>query len=919
MNDIKRDVKSSVKDFTQVSVSKVVKESTKKLIKNLPEKQKRLLEARIIDMSDDQLEQYFADDPYFKDALENTIKSVSAIPPKKGSGFWKKRIESVSKCTSENLATTLSSQVIISIILVVASVALLTMLVISTPNNGIPVANFSSNVTSDYAPLQVQFTDLSQNATGWNWEFGDGTNSTAKNPIHKYSNAGKYTVSLTVKNAKGSNTVTKDIKIIEKPVAAFSAKPTSGKAPLTVDFTDKSTGTPTKWKWNFGDGTSSTQQNPEHQYLQEEKYKVTLTVSNAAGSNTTTKENYIKVVRKPVANFTSNVTIGRIPLSVQFTDFSQNATELNWNFGDGTSSSDQRPVHVYFSAGKYNVNLTATNENGNDSKFATIVALKHPDPDPDPDLKILPVANFSSNLTEGYVPLTVRFTDLSQNATEWNWDFGDGNNSSNQSPAHTYSTAGNYTIFLTAINGKDTNSTRSTITVLNRSLPIANFTSNVSEGYAPLAVQFTDHSQNATGWNWDFEDGTNSSKQSPAHTYFAAGNYNVSLTVSNENGTDSKTATINVSEPVAIPVANFTSNVTIGYAPLPVQFTDLSQNATEWNWNFGDKNTSSEQNPMHVYSSTGIYDVNLTAINANGTNSTSATITVVRCAYYVSNRGSNTVSVIDTTNNTVISTVPVGKAPWGVAVSPGGKMVYVGNNNSNNVSVIDTVTGNVTDSVNVGNNPVGVAVSPDGTKVYVANSYSNTVSVIDTSNNTVTNTVNVGIRPGGVAVSPDGTEVYVTNWFSGSVSIIDAATNTVKDTVNVEKLPEELAISPDEATVYVINGGSDTVSVLDTETDTVTATVKVGNNPYGVAVSPSGKNVYVTNRADNSVSVINATTNTVVATVNVGSWPVGVSVNPEGTSVYVVNYKGGTVSVIDTDTNKVTSTVKVGSNPMVIR
>jgi len=180
MNDIKRDVKSSVKDFTQVSVSKVVKESTKKLIKNLPEKQKRLLEARIIDMSDDQLEQYFADDPYFKDALENTIKSVSAIPPKKGSGFWKKRIESVSKCTSENLATTLSSQVIISIILVVASVALLTMLVISTPNNGIPVANFSSNVTSDYAPLQVQFTDLSQNATGWNWEFGDGTNSTAK-------------------------------------------------------------------------------------------------------------------------------------------------------------------------------------------------------------------------------------------------------------------------------------------------------------------------------------------------------------------------------------------------------------------------------------------------------------------------------------------------------------------------------------------------------------------------------------------------------------------------------------------------------------------------------------------------------------------------------------------------------------------
>ncbi len=79
------------------------------------------------------------------------------------------------------------------------------------------------------------------------------------------------------------------------PVAIFSAKPTSGKAPLTVSFTDKSTGTPTKWKWHFGDGKASTTKNPKNQYLQEGKYKVTLTVSNAAGSSTATKTNYITV------------------------------------------------------------------------------------------------------------------------------------------------------------------------------------------------------------------------------------------------------------------------------------------------------------------------------------------------------------------------------------------------------------------------------------------------------------------------------------------------------------------------------------------------------------------------------------------------------------------------------------------------
>ncbi|MDY0128928.1 MAG: PKD domain-containing protein [Methanosarcina vacuolata] len=161
-----------------------------------------------------------------------------------------------------------------------------------------PVANFTSSGTYGKAPFNVTFTDTSTEIpTGWKWDFGDGSKSFLQNPIHKYSNAGIYTVSLTAKNTVGSNTVTKTdyIKVVTKPVAAFSAKPTSGKVPLIVAFTDKSTGIPTKWKWSFGDGKTSTVQNPKHQYLQEGKYKVTLTVTNVAGSNTTTKTNYITV------------------------------------------------------------------------------------------------------------------------------------------------------------------------------------------------------------------------------------------------------------------------------------------------------------------------------------------------------------------------------------------------------------------------------------------------------------------------------------------------------------------------------------------------------------------------------------------------------------------------------------------------
>jgi len=161
-----------------------------------------------------------------------------------------------------------------------------------------PVAAFSASPATGKAPLNVAFTDTSTGSpTSWKWDFGDGSKSFLQNPVHKYSKIGKYTVSLTVKNAEGSNTVTKKdyINVVTKPIAAFSAYPTTGKAPLTVAFTDKSTGIPTKWKWSFGDGTISREQNSKHQYLQEGNYKITLTVTNVAGSSTVTKTNYIKV------------------------------------------------------------------------------------------------------------------------------------------------------------------------------------------------------------------------------------------------------------------------------------------------------------------------------------------------------------------------------------------------------------------------------------------------------------------------------------------------------------------------------------------------------------------------------------------------------------------------------------------------
>ena len=370
-----------------------------------------------------------------------------------------------------------------------------------------------------------------------------------------------------------------------------------------------------------------------------------------------------------------------------------------------------------------------------------------------------------------------------------------------------------------------------------------------------------------------------------------------------------------------LPVANFISNVTSGYAPLSVQFLDTSENATGRTWDFENDGEidSTDQNSVNVYTTPGNYTVNLTVSNANGAASKSATINVLEKAKgpyaYITNYFNNTVSIIDTAANIVTDTVNVGSNPLGVAVSPDGANVYVTNWGSSNVSVIDAATNTVIATVNVGKRPYGIAVSPEGSKVYVTNEYSNTVSVIDTGTKTVAATLPVGSWPSGVAVSPDGTAVYVVNE-DGTVSVIDAATNNVTATVEVGSNPIAVAVSPDGRKVYVTNYESNNVSVIDTATNTVIAMVEVGSHPGGIAVNPDGSKVYVTNEFSSNVSVIDTATNIVIATVDVGNSLWGVAVSSDGSKVYVANENSNTVSVIDTATNTVTATVKVGSGPI---
>jgi PKD repeat protein/photosystem II stability/assembly factor-like uncharacterized protein len=239
------------------------------------------------------------------------------------------------------------------------------------------VADFTASPRSGQAPLEVKFTDVSTGAaSSYLWDFGDNATSTEQNPTHTYNTPGTYTVTLTTSGAQVADTETKTDYITvtpPAPVAAFGAAPTSGVVPLTVNFTNASTGAITSRSWSFGDGATSSEQSPSHTYNSPGSYSVGLTVTGPGGTNAETKTDYITVTAvAPVASFSAVPTSGAAPLLVNFTDASAGAiTSRSWSFGDGVTSTDPSPSHTYNIPGVYSVALTVAGPGGVDSQTKT--------------------------------------------------------------------------------------------------------------------------------------------------------------------------------------------------------------------------------------------------------------------------------------------------------------------------------------------------------------------------------------------------------------------------------------------------------------------------------------------------------------------------------------------------------------------
>ena len=313
---------------------------------------------------------------------------------------------------------------------------------------------------------------------------------------------------------------------------------------------------------------------------------------------------------------------------------------------------------------------------------------------------------------------------------------------------------------------------------------------------------------------------------------------------------------------------------------------------------------------------------------------------------YVANFSDNSVTVITRLDHVVVSTITdgIGANPLGVARKPDNTKIYVSNFGSGTVSVIDTTNPNlatfdtVTAVIGVGLGPSGMDVTSDGQFLYVANEDSNTVSIVNTTLNTAVSTVSTGFSPQGVALidTAGGHRAYVPNIFSDSVTVIDTTvdangtiTGITTSTINgVGQGPVGIDASLDESKVYVTNQFGDTVRVIDTATNTLGAAIPVGNFPTGIVVATFSR-AYVANQLDDNVSVINLFAELEIDTdpstpeidrISVGASPDFLTASPGGSRVYITGFAADSVTVLinapgsELD-HTVAATVTVGARP----
>ncbi len=480
-------------------------------------------------------------------------------------------------------------------------------------------AFFNVDAPSGCVPHTVNFTQFSQGSTFSEWDFGDGNGATSYNATHTYTIPGTYTVSLFANDGCGFDTATFVITVFPSPVVNFSSTPDSVCINEVFTFTNLSSNV-SSVSWDFGDGNSSILTNPQHAYTASGTYQVTLSgVSQTNGCvGSITKP--VVVSTNPIAAFIANPNSGCEDLFVQFTNQSTNYTFQAWNFGDGNISTQQSPNHTYTSAGTYTVKLYVENANGCADSVQQVVTV-YP----------LPVADFNFNINNPcFSPATANFTNTSTGAANYEWNFGNGLTSLLTNPSTSYNFAGNYQVSLiaTSIHGcKDTIVKQ--LSIFNQA--VASFTLPNDSLCQGQEATFSSTAQFADSITWNFGDGSILTGNPIDYAFTSTGVYPITLIAYGEGGCND---TITINTPITIvpsPTADFSYvNVQVpDPASGTVEFTNESSGQTSNQWNFGNGNHSTEQNPTVRYEEYGDFNVILVVENQFGCTDTAvATVAV---------------------------------------------------------------------------------------------------------------------------------------------------------------------------------------------------------------------------------------------------------------------------------------------------
>ncbi len=317
----------------------------------------------------------------------------------------------------------------------------------------VAVAGF--NYTANSCDSSITFTNTAQGATSYQWSFGDGNTSTLTQPTHQYAASGNYTVTQVVINLCDTDTIQQTIFIPAYTPAIAAFNYTAPPCTTQVTFNNQSSNA-LSYLWSFGDGSFDTNSNPVHQYTTASNFSVTLIASDNCKNDSVTIQVDLTAAAAPVAAFTTNVQPCD-SIAISFNNNSVNALSYLWSFGDGTTSTNSTPYHVYSIPGTYIVTLNAVNNCDTNIVLQNVIV----------DSISTPVADFQFSITP--CTSTATFINNSTGANSYYWNFGDGNTSTVQSPENTYVSTGTFMVTLIINNGqpcRDSLSLPVTITAL---------------------------------------------------------------------------------------------------------------------------------------------------------------------------------------------------------------------------------------------------------------------------------------------------------------------------------------------------------------------------------------------------------------------------------------------------------------------